>query len=192
MTSAIVLGDDPAENRRIWAEYLCRPDWIQAPVPAGMKRGCQAPWDVGVALAITYWPPGIAIMNEYEYPADAEEEIMPTCYGLHSENGEFKAAELLDRIRTAVLMATQAARSAAPHSNPMAEMSRDILAGYIDATDWCLYILASCLMTVWEHARSPTRGAVLPPDEVARLIADILDAAPPSLLAPPDADLPEA
>ena len=71
-----------------------------------------------MALAITYWPPGIAIMNEYEYPADAEEEIMPTCYGLNGENGEFKAAELLDRIRTAVLMATQAARSAAPHSKP--------------------------------------------------------------------------
>ena len=37
----------------------------------------------------------------------------------------------------------------------------------------------------WEYDPSPMRGAVLDPDAVARLIADILDAAPPSLLEPP-------
>ena len=43
MTPAIVLGDDPAENRRIWAEYLCRPDWIQAPAPAKLKQSSPHP-----------------------------------------------------------------------------------------------------------------------------------------------------
>ena len=194
MTSPISvnLGDNPAENRRIWAERLRQPDWLQVPAPAGPEQECRNPWDVGVALAMGCWPPGIAIIDEYIDLLDAEEEIMPACYGLRGENGEFAVAELPDRIRSIVLMAAQAARSASPYHDDRVEMSRDIVAGFHEDSEWCLYILSDCLMMLWEYARSPMRGAVLPPDEIARLIADILDAAPPSLLTSPDADAPEA
>ena len=45
--------------------------------------------------------------------------------------------------------------------------------------------VAVCLIGMWEYDSSPMRGAIMSPADVARLIADILDAAPPSLLADP-------
>ena len=107
---------------------------------------------------------------------------MPDCYGLGKENGEFKAAELPDRIRSVVLMAAQAARSALPYPDRDIEAARNVLEILPDEAEWHLYTLSYAMIDLWEFDPSPMRGAVLDPDAAARLIADILDAAPPSLL----------
>ena len=108
---------------------------------------------------------------------------MAGCYGLGEEGGEFLASELPDRIRSVALMASQAAHSAAPYPDIGIEGSREILEDLPETPKWSLYVLSVALTDLWEYDPSPMRGAILSPSEVARLVADILDAAPPSLLA---------
>ena len=85
------------------------------------------PWDVGYALALAYWTLSGAVAEEYRHPTDIEDAIMLGCYGLGKENGEFKAAELPDRIRSVVLMAAQAAHSALPYPDRDIEAARNTL-----------------------------------------------------------------
>ncbi len=183
---APLLTDDPAANRRVWAEQLRRPDWNLVPHSGGRTQECPNPWEVGYAIAFAYWPSSAAVREEVLDVMDIEDEIMLGCYGLGDESGAFDPAELPDRIRRIVLMVAQSARSAPPYPARDEEDARDILAGLPGDDRWNLYMLSSLPITLWEYDPSPMRGAVLAPAEVARLIADILDAAPPSLLAPPD------
>ena len=53
------------------------------------------------------------------------------------------------------------------------------------SSEWYLRELAYLLIHLWEWDSSLMSRAVLSPDATARLIADILDAAPPSLLELP-------
>ena len=112
---------------------------------------------------------------------------MAGCYGLGEEVGEFLASELPHRIRSVALMASQAAHSAAPYPDIGVEGAREILEDLPETPEWSLYVLSVALTDLWEYDPSPMRGAVLSPPEIARLIADILDVAPPSLLASPAA-----
>jgi len=182
MPALILTPTDQEANRRAWAEWLRRPDWKMIHNFREHPEEFSTPWDVGYALALAYWPLSGAVAEEYRHPTDIEDAIMLGCYGLGKEKGEFKAAELPDRIRSVVLMAAQAARSALPYPDRDIEAARNVLEMLPDETEWHLYTLSYAMIDLWEFDPSPMRGAVLDPDAVARLIADILDAAPPSLL----------
>lgn len=108
---------------------------------------------------------------------------MVGCYGLGEEGGEFLASELPGHIRSVALMVSQAAHSAAPYPDIGTEGSREILEDLPETSEWSLYVLSVAPTDLWEYDPSPMRGAVLSPPEIARLIADILNAAPASLLA---------
>ena len=178
----LTFTDDQAENRRVWAEWLRRPDWQMVPRSGGEFQECRTPWDAGYALAIEGWPSSRAIMDQNLDAMSIGDEIMVGCYGLGEEGGEFLASELPDRIRSVALMASQAACSASPYPDIGVEGSREMLEDLPETSEWSLYVLSFALTDLWEYDPSPMRGAVLGPREIARLIADILDAAPPSLL----------
>ena len=178
-----LLTDDCHANRRVWAEHLRRPDWQVVPRANGDRGEFPNPWEVGFALAYAHWPPTPAIVAKHSGATAIERDIMSGCYGLPGETGEFAAAELPNRIRSLILMAAQAARSALPYPDPEYEDVRDIIADLPDLPAWDLYGLSHTLTTLWEYDPSPMRGAVLNPTEVARLIASILEAEPPSPLA---------
>ena len=185
--STPVFSDDQAANRRAWAEWLRRPDWQRVPHAGGEVQECGNPWDVGYALAREHWPHSRAVIDEYMAgdvdPLEIEDEIIVGCYGLNDEAGAFDAPELPDRLRNIVHMAAQAARSAPRYPDRDPQDSKEILEDLINTPEWSLYILSVVTIDLWEYDPSPMRGAVLSPADVARLIADILDAAPPSMLA---------
>lgn len=185
MTTLAMTTNDPSTNRQIWSEWLRRPDWNRVPTRDGSVRECRSPWDVAHTLAEEYWPPSERRMEEALYLDEAEEDIVSDCYGLRVYGGEFDQAELPDRIRRTVLLAAQAARSAPPCTSMLVRPSFASIAAMLDDPEWDLTLLAGCLMDIWDYDPSPMRGAVLSPPDIARLIADILDAGPPSLLAAP-------
>ena len=183
----VLTADDPVANRKVWSDWLRRPDWNCVPNQGGDIRECRTPWDVGVFLADEYWPSveDVVASDEYEYQEDLEEAIMTLCFGLRGEPRDFDPAELPERLRNRMLMAARAAQSAPDHDNILWNLNKNSIADLIDTNEWSLVIIASCLISMWEHDQSPMSGAVMSPPDVARLVADILDAAPPSLLAEP-------
>ena len=186
-TPTPAFTDDQAANRRIWSEWLRRPDWQRVPRADGRIEECRTPWDVGYALAGEHWPSSRAIVERGSlYPIDVEDEIMYGCYGIGPDGGEFIAAELPERIRNIVHMAAQAALSAPPCDYIDTQDSKELMEDLPDTPEWTLYVLSVAPIDLWEYDPSPMRGAILSPTDVARLIADILDAAPPSMLMPPE------
>ena len=188
MDLPVLAADDPAGNRKVWAEWLRRPDWNNVPDRDGEVHECHTPWDVGVFLADEYWPSVEAVVSsdEYEFQEDVEEAIMSLCYGLRGEPRDFDPADLPERIRNRMLMAAQAARSAPDGDSIMWNLDKNSIADLTDSDEWSLVIISSCLISMWEHDQSPMSGAIMSPADVARLVADILDAASPSLLADSD------
>ncbi len=185
MDIPVLSADDPAANRKVWADWLRRSDWNSVPDRDGNVRECHTPWDVGVLLADEHWPSIEAVMasDEYEYQEDVAEAIMSLCFGLRREPRDFDSAELPERVRNRVLMAAQAARSAPAYDDIIMDLDKNSIADLNDTDEWSLVIISVCLIGMWEHDQSPMGGAIMSPPDIARLIADILDAAPPSLLA---------
>jgi hypothetical protein len=189
MDLPVLTADDPAANRKVWSEWLRRSDWDSIPTEDGDIEVCDAPWDVGLTLATEHWPRSEEIIasDEYEYQEDVEEAVMRGCYGLRADERSFDPAELPDRIRNRMLMAIRAAQSAQQYDDILANIDKNSIAEMMDADEWNLIIIGGCLIGMWEYDPSPMGGAIMSPPDVARLIADILDAAPPSLLAASDA-----
>ena len=187
MPLPVLIADAPAANRKVWSGWLRRPDWDSVPTRDGEVRECRDPWDMGLELATEHWPSSQDVIDsdEYEYQDDVEEAIMVGCYGVRADGGSMDPAELPDRLRSRILMAARAAQSAPPYDNPFHNIDKNSVAELIDEEEWNLIIIGGSLIGMWNHDQSPMRGAVMSPPDVARLIADILDAAPPSLLAPP-------
>ena len=183
-----VFTDDPAENRKAWSEWLRRPDWTSVPTRAGGVEECHTPWEVGLALATEHWPysEDVIANDEYEYQDDVEEAIMQGCYGVRADERSFDPKELPERLRNRILMVVQAARSAPASENIIYNLDRNSIAEMADIEEWNLIIIGGCLIGMWNFDSSPMSGAILSPPDVARLIADILDAAPPSLLVLPE------
>ena len=189
MDLPVLNVNDPAGNRRVWSEWLRRSDWDSVPVCDDDVHRCRHPWQVGEILAFEYWPSSgdMFASDDYEYQEDLEEAIMCGCYGLRADGRQmFKPEELPDSIRNRVLLAARAARSAVPYGGIVRDIDRASIADMTDEEEWSLVIIAVCLIGMWEYDSSPMRGAIMSPADVARLIADILDAEPPSLLADPD------
>ena len=188
MDLPVLIADDPAANRKVWAEWLRRPDCYNVPTREDGAQECRTPWDVGLALAFEYWPSSEAVIDsdEYEYQDDVDDAIMIGCYGAREDGGSIDPAELPDHIRNRVLMAARAAQSAPPYDNPFNNIDKNSVADLINEEEWNLIIIGGSLIGMWEHNQSPMSGAIMSPADVARLIADILDAAPPSLLVPPE------
>ena len=106
MSTPLMTPDDTQANRRIWAEWLRRPDWRTIPNHSGSEReGQPTPWHAGYELAYAYWPLSQEVVQEFSDSIEIEDEIMFGCYGLN-ENGLFDAAELPDAIRRTILMAS--------------------------------------------------------------------------------------
>ena len=179
------LGDDCIANRKAWAQCLRLPDWQELFMPnllrdlnhEGIGFGSYIEgWAVGVYLADEYWP-----YASDDVPGDL---LMKYCYGLRTEDGEFDPGELPDNLRRTVLMAAAAAQHAPAFANPGAESSRANLADLPNRPVWLLSDIGDDLGNLWRHTQSPMQGAVLDYSAMGRLIADVLDAAPPSLLVP--------
>ena len=183
MSTPLLTPDDTQANRRIWAQWLRRPDWRTIPNRSGSRQRAPTPWNVGYELAYAHWPLSHAVIEEFSDSIEIEDEIMLGCYGLN-ENGLFDAAELPDAIRRTILLAAQAARSAPPYTNREAEDARNVMEDFAINSTWSVFTLSHTLLDIWEYDPSLMRGAILDPDDTARLIADILDAAPPTLLDP--------
>ena len=183
MESPVLAADDPAGNRRVWSEWLRRPDWRGVPTHEGDVQEQRDAWDVGYVLAVEHWPLSVITTVAAENDEDIEPTIMTGCYGLAEPGGAFDSSELPERVRNRMLMAAQAARSAPDYESIMSNLDKNSIADLIDADDWSLVIISACLISMWEHDQSPMSGAIMSPADVARLVADILDAAPPSLLA---------
>lgn len=157
------------------------------PARDGEVRECRAPWDAGLELATEHWPLSRDVIDsdEYEYQNDVEEVIMVGCYGVRGDGGSIDPVELPDRLRSRIMMAARAAQSAPPYDSPIPNIDKNSVADLTDEEEWNLIIIGGSLIGMWNHNQSPMSGAIMSPPDVARLIADILDAAPPSLLALP-------
>ena len=107
---------------------------------------------------------------------------MSGCYGVLPDGGAIDPAELPDRVRSRIIMAGRAAQSAPPYANVMHDIDRNSVADLINEEEWNLIIIGGSLIGIWDYDQSPMSGAIMAPPDVARLVADILDAAPPSLL----------
>ena len=184
MDLPVLTPDHPAANRKVWSDWLRRPDWTSVPTRAGGVEEWRNPWDVGLALATEHWPcsEDIIANDEYEYQDDVEEAIMRGCYGLRADERNFDPRELPERIRNRIMMVIQAAKSAPESENVFQNIDRNSIAEMDDLEEWNLLIIGGCLIGMWDYDQSPMSGAIMSPPDVARLIADILDAAPPSML----------
>ncbi len=188
MDLPVFATDDPASNRKVWADWLRRPDWNNVPTREDGAQECRTPWDVGLALAFECWPSSEEVIDsdEYEYQDDVDDAIMIGCYGVCADGGAIDPADLPDRVRSRIMMAARAAQSAPPYANAFHDIDKNSVADLINEEEWNLVIIGGSLIGMWEHNQSPMSGAIMTPQDVARLIADILDAAPPSLLVPPE------
>ena len=187
MDFPVFTTDNPASNRKVWGDWLRRPDWNSVPMHDGTIRECHTSWDVGLDLATEHWPFSQDVIDndEYEYQDDVEDAIMIGCYGVRADGGAIDPAELPERVRNRIMMAARAAQSAPPYDDPFRDIDKNSVADMINEEEWNLTIIGACLIGMWEYNQSPMSGAIMSPPDVARLVADILDAAPPSLLADP-------
>ncbi len=177
---------DQAHNRRVWSEWLRRPDCYLVPKREGGAHECQDAWDVGHALAIDYWPLRGRVAEAAEYDDDVEPAVMMGCYGLRDGAGTFNRDDLPEPIRGRILFASQAAKSTSRGPGSLAAfLSHNTIADLPEESEWHLFVLVNCLDDMWRNDPSPMAGTVFSPPDIARLIADILDAAPASLLASP-------
>ena len=178
---------DRAHNRRVWSEWLRRPDWDHVPKGDDGTHEIRDVWDAGHALALEHWPQVDQVAKAAEYDDDVEPAVMMACYGLRDGAGAFSCDELPQPIRGRVLVAAQAAKSTSRGQDSIAAyLAHNTIAGLAEEAEWHLFVLANCLDDMWRNDPSPMAGTVFSPPDIARLIADILDAAPPSLLAPPE------
>ncbi len=184
MALPTLTADDPAANRKVWSEWLRRSDWDRVPTRDGEVRECSSPWDVGFELAVEHWSSSQDVIDsdEYEYEDEVEDAIMVGCYGVQADGGLIDPAELPDRLRNRIMMAARAAQSAPPSDNMFYNLDKNSVADLVNEEGWSLILIGGCLIGMWRHDPSPMRGAIMTPQDVARLVADILDAAPPSLL----------
>ena len=178
---------DQADNRRVWSEWLRRSDWNVVPKVGGGTHEIRDAWDVGYALAVEHWPLVDQVAEAAEYDDDVEPAVMMACYGLRDGAGEFNHHDLPESVRGRVLFAAQAAKSTSPGQESIAAyLAHNTIAGLPEEDEWHLFVLANCLDDMWRNDPSPMAGTVFSPPDIARLVADILDAAPPSLLAQED------
>lgn len=177
---------DQAYNRRVWSEWLRRPDCFRVPNTEGGFHECQDAWDVGHVLAKDHWPLSRQVAAAAEYDDDVEPAVMMTCYGLSDGAGAFRRDDLPESVRGRILLAAQAAQSATrPQERLAAFLAHNTIAALPEESEWHLFVLANCLDDMWRDDPSPMVGTVFSPPDIARLVADILDAAPKSLLATP-------
>ncbi|MDE2787258.1 MAG: hypothetical protein OXL37_11395 [Chloroflexota bacterium] len=178
---------DQADNRRVWSEWLRRSDWNVVPKAGGGTHEIRDAWDVGLALATEYWPLRNEVADAAEYEDDIEPAVMMTCYGLQDGAGSFNCDDLPERIRSRILFAAQAAKSASRGQGSIAAyLAHNTIAALPEEDEWHLFVLANCLDDMWRDDPSPLAGTVFSPPDIARLVADILDAAPPSLVVQED------
>ena len=141
-------------------------------------------------MALENWPLFVAVVEDAEDYEAAQDAIMQGCYGLKHEDGQFDPAELPDSVRSGVLIACQAMVPAPDDERSEysveCKSARLTLLEMPGEPEWNLYTIAEAPLDIWAHDQSPMSGAILSPRDIARLIANILDAAPPSLLASPD------
>ena len=175
---------DQAHNRRVWSEWLRSPDWNHVPKQGGGAQEIRDAWDAGYALATEHWSLVDQVAEATEYDDDVEPAVMMACYGLRDGAGVFNRDDLDERIRNRILFAAQAAKDTSRHrSNVAARISHNTIADLADEPEWHLFVLANCLDDMWRDDPSLMAGTVFSPPDIARLIADILDVAPSSLLA---------
>ncbi len=187
MTSPVLSETDQAHNRSVWSEWLRRSDWNDVPKAGGGAHEIRDAWDVGYALATEYWPLRNEVADAAEYQDDIEPAVMMTCYGLQDGAGSFNCDDLPERIRSRILFAAQAAKSASRGQDSIAAyLAHNTIADLPEEDEWHLFVLANCLDDMWRDDPSPLAGTVFSPPDIARLIADILDAAPASLSASPE------
>ena len=178
---------DQAHNRRVWSEWLRRSDWNEVPKAGGGTHEIRDAWDVGHALATEYWPLRDEVADAAEFEDDIEPAVMMACYGLQDGAGSFNCADLPERICSRILFAAQAAKGTSRGQDSIAAyLAHNTIAGLPEESEWHLFVLANCLDDMWRNNPSPMAGTVFSPPDIARLIADILDAAPASLLALPE------
>lgn len=178
---------DHAHNRRVWSEWLRRSDWNHVPKQGGGVHEIQDAWDVGYALAKDHWPLVDQVAGVAEYDVDVEPAVMMACYGLRDGAGVFDRDDLAPPIRNRILFAAQAAKGASRDGDSMAAfLSHNTVADLPEEAEWHLFVLANCLDDMWRSDPSPMNGTVFSPPDIVRLIADILDSAPTSLLAAPE------
>ena len=180
---------DQAHNRRVWSEWLRRSDWNHVPKAGGGTHEIRDAWDVGYALATDYWPLRNEVAEAAEYEDDIEPAVMITCYGLRDGAGVFDRDDLPGPVRGRVLFAAQAAKGTSRGQRSIAAyLAHNTIAGLAEESEpeWHLFVLANCLDDMWRDDPSPMAGTVFSPPDIARLIADILDAAPASMLASAD------
>lgn len=186
MSPPVLSEADQAHNRRVWSEWLRRPDCYQVPTAQGDLHECRDAWDVGHVLARDHWPLTGQVAAAAEYDDDVEPAVMMACYGLRDGAGVFNRDDLPDSVRCRIGFATQAAQNATrPQERLAAFLAHNTIASLPDESEWHLYVLANCLGDMWRDDPSPMAGTVFSPPDIARLIADILDAAPESLLESP-------
>ena len=177
---------DQAHNRRVWSEWLRRSEWNDVPKSGGGSHEIRDAWDVGYALATEHWPLRDEVAGAAEYEDDIEPAVMMACYGFKDGAGSFDCDDLPQPIRGRILVAAQAAKSTSRCQDSIAAyLAHNTIAGLPEESEWHLFVLANCLDDMWRNNPSPMAGTVFSPPDIARLIADILNAAPASLLAPP-------
>lgn len=183
MSPPTLSETDHAINRRVWSEWLRRPDCYSVPNKQGGVHECRNAWDVGRILPMDHWPLSGEVAAVAEYESDVEPAVMMACYGLREGAGSFDPDDLPESIRNRILFAAQAAKSTTrPPIRIAAFLSHNTIADLPEEPEWHLFVLANCLDDMWRDNPSPMAGTVFAPPDIARLIADILDAAPPSLL----------